>query len=182
MFQSDETKIGAPEIMGRLKRRFGQTGTLAPILPADDQMTRYFKIGHYDGLGMNRGVKQTLAAKKKEVSNVPLAPGSHFGSVELCGLTQKVSKFTVTTTDDTVWLRIHKKSFQKYLQFEKGIKFKYYRFLNLPDASVRREFEFNHWRNVDNGESVSGKWSEAYAPKVTSLRQLNYGIDHVMDN
>jgi CRP-like cAMP-binding protein len=182
LFQRDETKIGAPEIQGRLHRRFGQTPTLAPILPADDQMTRFFKIGHYDGLGMNRGVKPTLAAKKNEVSNVPLAPGSHFGSVELCGLTQKVSKFTVTTTDDTVWLRIHKKSFQKYLEFEKGIKFKYYRFLNLPDASVRREFEFNHWRNVDKGESVSGKWSEAYAPKVTSLRQLNYGIDHVMDN
>jgi hypothetical protein len=86
----------------------------------------------------------------------------------------KVSKFTVDVTEDSVWLRIHKKSFVKFLSFEKDIKYRFYQFMNLRDASVRREFQYNLWRDVENGGSVSGD-AVCYAPKITSLRQLKYG-------
>jgi hypothetical protein len=175
-FERDEGKVGASATMARLKRRYGSVPTIDPVLPEEDQMTRLFRMGLYEKIGMKKGVKEGQRASEKETSKVPLYPGSHFGSVELCGLTAKVSKFTVDVTEDSVWLRVHKKSFVKFLSYEKDIKFRFYRFMNLQDASVRREFQYNLWKDVENGGSVAGD-AVCYAPKVTSLRQLKYGKD-----
>ena len=178
--QHDESKVGAPEIVARMTRRFGKLPKISPILPQDDEMTRWFKMGMYQNIGMHQGVKAVQTASEKDTSNVPLYPGSHFGSVELCGLTAKVSKFTVDVTEDSVWLRIHKKSFVKFLSYEKDIKFRFYQFMNLRDASVRREFQYNLWKDVEQGGSVAGD-AVCYAPKISSLRQLKYGKGVEMD-
>jgi hypothetical protein len=159
-----------------MKRRYGSVSKIDPVLPEDDQMTRLFRMGLYEKIGMKKGVKEQHRASEKETSNVPLYPGSHFGSIELCGLTAKVSKFTVDVTEDSVWLRVHKKSFVKFLTYEKDIKFRFYRFMNLRDASVRREFQYNLWKDVEKGGSVAGD-AVCYAPKVESIRQLKYGHD-----
>ena len=111
LFQDDPLKCGSAATVARMNRRFGGLPKISPILPEDDEMTRWFRMGMYDKIGMHQGVKATQRASEKETSNVPLYPGSHFGSIELCGLTAKVSKFTVNVTEDSVWLRIHKKSF-----------------------------------------------------------------------
>tara|TARA_B100000780_G_C20977119_1_gene390312 strand:- start:26 stop:823 length:798 start_codon:yes stop_codon:yes gene_type:complete len=170
----DESKIGAPAIVAKLNRRFNRFGKGSSVLPMDDHMTRMFKMGLYDKIGGITGVKRKQRASEKETSKVPLYPGSHFGSVELCGLTAKVSKFTVDVTEASVWLRVHKKSFVKFLSFEKDIKFRFYKFMNLNDSSVRREYQYNLWKDVENGGSVSGD-AVCYAPKISSLRQLKYG-------
>lgn len=175
-FERDEAKVGAPATLARMKRRYGSVSKIDPVLPEDDQMTRLFRMGLYEKIGMKKGVKEQQRASEKETSNVPLYPGSHFGSIELCGLTAKVSKFTVDVTEDSVWLRVHKKSFVKFLTYEKDIKFRFYRFMNLRDASVRREFQYNLWKDVEKGGSVAGD-AVCYAPKVESIRQLKYGHD-----
>jgi len=87
-FHKDESKVGAPAIVDKLKRRYGSLPPGSPILPEDDHMTRMFRMGLYSKIGWsNRGVKIKQKASEKETKNVPLYPGSHFGSVELCGLT-----------------------------------------------------------------------------------------------
>ncbi len=180
MFSTDESKLGSPAVMAKLGRRYGSRPVLSPILPRDDQMTRFFKMGMYARMGMVPGVKKTQRAQQQDVSRVPLGPGSHFGSVELCGQSAKVSKFTVQVTDDSVWLRIHKKSFQKFLDFERGIKYKYFRFLNSAGSaqSVQREFSFNLWQQVEAGGNVAGSnQATDDRPKVRSIRQLKYGRD-----
>ena len=173
-FQHDESKVGAPEFIARMNRRYGSLPKMSPVLPQDDEMTRWFKMGMYEKIGMHKGVKIIQRANEKDTSNVPLYPGSHFGSIELCGLTAKVSKFTVDVTEASVWLRIHKKSFVKFLSYEKDIKFRFYQFMNLKDASVRKEFQYNLWKDVENGGSVAGD-ADCYAPKISSMRQLKYG-------
>ena len=158
-FSLPGSKLGAIEIQRRLENKYALPRKKHKNLPQEDELLRAFRAGDYERVGMKQGGRKKLKyADPAPLEELKFWAGTNWGALELVGTDKKLQKFTATASRNTLMLKLRKKAVEKYLKFNRDVKYRYFKTVRLDNNAVTEEYVDRVWEGISEGGSVAGKW------------------------